>query len=256
MVARSTRLDRRPLIIAHRGASGSAPESTRAAIARALALRADMIELDVQLTRDNRLVAFHDDRLERTTNGSGWLRHWAYRELARLDSGGWFHPDFSGQHILPVSTALRMIPVSCLVNLELKRTRKSSQLVERLGSCLRWTGAARRVLVSSFDPALVERWATAYPRVARGLLCRVRPRASLRLAVRLGCRSFHPHHSLVRPALVADAHTAGLRVYTWTVDAPHEAQRLFRLGVDGIFTNQPERMRPTRRAFLGQEAHR
>ena len=240
-------VERRPVIIAHRGASGSAPESTASAIRRAVALHADMIELDVQLTRDNRLVIFHDDRLDRTTNGSGLLGRWSYRELAQLDSGGWFAPRFSGERILLASAALRMIPRRCVVNLELKRTRQATMLIERMASCLRWTRTARRVLASSFEPHLLEQLAASHPRIARGLLCRRQPQRSLRRAIRLACVSFHPHASLITPWLVSRAHEAGLRVFAWTVDSPAEAQRLTRLGIDGIFTNWPHRFLALRR---------
>jgi glycerophosphoryl diester phosphodiesterase len=245
-------IGRQPLIIAHRGASGSAPESTACAIRRAVAVHADMIELDVQLTRDNRLVIFHDDRLDRTTDGAGLLRRWPYRELARLGGGGWFDPRFSGERILLASAALRMIPRRCAVNVELKRTRQPSMLIERLASCLQWTRTARRVLASSFEPHLLERLAAARPRVARGLLCRRNPGRWLRRALQLGCVSFHPHASLITPWLVAQAHEAGLRVFAWTIDSPAQARRLIRLGVDGIFTNRPERLRGLRNAVRRQ----
>ncbi len=100
---------RRVVTIAHRGASRVAPEGTAVAIRQALALRAEMIELDVQLTRDRRLVIFHDERLERTTDGRGRVAAWSFRELGRLDHGSWFGPEFSGERILLVSQALRMI---------------------------------------------------------------------------------------------------------------------------------------------------
>src|SRR3990167_3043170 len=93
----------RPITIAHRGASAVAPESTRAAINAEVRAGAAMIELDVQMTRDGRLVVFHDDRLERTTNGSGRLRATTYARLARLDAGTWFDPRFAGERILLAS---------------------------------------------------------------------------------------------------------------------------------------------------------
>lgn len=244
---------RRPLIIAHRGASGAAPESTAAAIRRALALRADMIELDVQLTRDARLVIFHDDRLDRTTDGSGLLRRWPYRKLAQLDSGAWFARRFRGQRILLASTALRMIAPRSLVNLELKRTSRPRELVDRVAACLRWTRTTRRVLASSFEPWLLERLAAVQPRVMRGLLCRRQPTQALHRALDLGCASVHPHVSLITRPLVDAAHDAGLRVFAWTVDSPAHARRLFRFGVDGVFTNRPERMRAAARQPTARE---
>ena len=237
----------RAWIIAHRGASAAAPESTEEAIRLAFRLRADMVELDVHMTADRRLVIFHDDRLDRTTDGHGLLRRRRYAELARLDAGAWFASRFAGQRILLLSQALR-VARSHRVNLELKGTAQPRQLIERVVRCLRQARATTRVLVSSFDVSLLARLRRAQPRIALALLCRWRPRPALERAVRLGCVAFHPHASLVTPALVRDARAAGLRVHTWTVEDPRQARRLVRLGVQGLVTNVPDRIR---RALAG-----
>ena len=230
-------------LIAHRGASADAPESTRAAIVRAIAAGADMVELDVQLTRDGRLVVFHDERLERTTNGGGVVARWRYRELSRLDCGAWFSPRFAGERVLLASQALRLVPPPHQVNLELKRTPRPALLIQQLIRCLRWTRSARRVLVSSFDTALLARLRAQRPRQAMAVLCRRRPGQALRKARALRCAALHPHVSLVEPSLVRRAHTAGLRVHVWTVDGLEDARRLIRMGVDGMVTNVPRRLR-------------
>lgn len=237
-------MSRKPLIIAHRGASAVAPESTQAALAEAVRAGTGMIELDVQMTRDGRLVIFHDDRLDRTTNGRGSVRARRYGELARLDAGRWFHRRFMGQRILLVSQALRLVPRSVRVNLEVKRTRARAAVLTRLRRVIRQAGATRRVLLSSFDPALVP--ASPSTRIPRALICRRRPDASLRRAIALRCASWHPHVSVVTAQRVARAHAAGLRVYAWTVDRRDQARALLRLGVDGLFTNDPTRLRGVR----------
>lgn len=234
---------RKVIVIAHRGACAYAPESTKAAIRQALAMKVDMIELDVQPTKDQRLVVFHDERLDRTTDGRGHLAQWRYRDLARLDCGSWFAPRFSGERILLVSQALRLIPPPCLVNLELKRPARPTMVIRRLVRCLRWTRTAHRVVVSSFDPSLLERLKAGQPHIARALLCRWDSSRALRNAIELGCAAFHPHKSLVSSALTAKAHAAGLRVHVWTVDRVEEARRFLRMGVDGLVTNVPDRIR-------------
>jgi glycerophosphoryl diester phosphodiesterase len=227
------------LIIAHRGASAVAPESTRAAIVAAVRAGARMIELDVQLTKDRRLVIIHDGRLERTTNGRGRVRAWRYAQLARLDAGSWFHPRFAGERLLTASQALQAVPRPVGINFELKRTWARRALVARVRRLLgRVSG--RRLLVSSFDPALLRPLRGSGAPLA--LICRIRPDGSLRRAIRLGCAAWHPFHSLVTRRRVARAHEAGLRVHAWTVDQPALARRLLRLGVDGIFTNDPARL--------------
>jgi len=231
------------LLIAHRGASALAPENTKSAIQLAMRLGAEMIELDVQLTHDRRLVIFHDERLERTTNGRGVLSRWRYRNLARLDSGSWFAPRFAGERILLLSKALQTIRAPHRANLELKRTSRNTALIRQMVQCLRWTRSARRVLVSSFDPALLVLLRAANPHIARALLCHRNPNEALRKTISLGCVAFHPHKSLVSRLLIDGAHAAGLRVHAWSVDRLDEASRLIRLGVDGLVTNDPAHLR-------------
>ena len=202
-----------------------------------------MIELDVQLTRDRRAVIFHDERLERTTNGRGRLAQQRYRDLARLDCGSWFAPRFAKERLLLASQALRLIRPPSKANLELKRTDRAAALVACVSRVLRRTRSVRRVLVSSFDAALLARIKASTPRLAVALICRRAPTRSIRRAAQLGCRSWHPHRTLVSPSLVRRAHAAGLRVHVWTVDRPAEAARLIRMGVDGVFTNVPDRIR-------------
>ncbi len=235
---------RRPQLIAHRGASAVAPESTRAAIAAAVRAGADMVELDVQMTRDRRLVIFHDDRLERTTNGRGRLSRTRYAELARLDAGGWFAPRFAGERVLLASQALRQIPRRMGINLELKRTPQRPQLTAGISRLLRRHRLGARLILSSFDDRLLAPF--THRRMAVALICGRRPDQSLRLAIRLGCAAWHPKHTLVTPARIARAHAAGLRVRVWTVDTLPRARQLARWGVDGLFTNDPARLR---RAF-------
>lgn len=234
-----------PLIIAHRGASAVAPEGTRSAIREAIRAGADMVELDVQMTRDGRLMIFHDDRLERTTDGSGCLSEMRYPQAARLDAGSWFHPRFAGEHVLLVSQAVRLFPQRMRINLELKRTTHRQALLRRFTRVVRWTRVARRLLVSSFDPALLE---PLRHRLRCALLCRREPDRSLRQAVRLGCAAWHPHVSLATPHWIRRAHRAGLKVNVWVVDDPDKARQLLRWGVDGMLTNDPARLR----AALGQ----
>lgn len=145
--------------------------------------------------------------------------------------------------MLLVSQAVQLIPPPCLINLELKRTSRQASMVQRLVRCLRWTRTTKRVLVSSLDPSLLARLKARQPWVASALLCRRNPHQALRGAMVLGCVALHPQHSLVSPSLIKKAHAAGLRVHVWTVNRADEARRCLQLGVDGIVTNAPDRLR-------------
>ncbi len=226
-------------IIAHRGASGIAPESTRAAIREAIRAHAQMVELDVQMTADGRLVVFHDDRLECTTNGSGRLSDTPYARLKSLDAGSWFDARFAGERILLLSQVFELMPRWMRLNLELKRTTHPRLLLDRLVRLIRHAGISRRVLLSSFDASLIEPLKRSG--LARALICRRHPQRSLRDAIRLGCVSWHPHVSVLTRSRLATAHAAGVRVNVWTVNTLRQAKRLGAWGVDGMFTNHPQR---------------
>ena len=228
-------------VIAHRGASAVAPESTAAALRAAVGAGADMIEVDVQLTRDGRAVLFHDERMERTTDGCGRLDRLRYREVVRLDAGTWFAPRFAGQRVLLASQALRLMPRSMRVNVELKRTAHPRVLLARLSRVLAAPAARSRVLLSSFVPSLLRPWQRRG--WATALICDRDAGGSLTRAARLGCVAWHPQERLATPARIARAHAAGLRVHPWVVDDPARARQLIRCGVDGFFTNDPGRLR-------------
>lgn len=213
------------------------PESTRAAIREAVRMRAQMVELDIQMTRDGRLVVFHDERLERTTNGTGLVTKKRYHELAHLDAGSWFHHRFRGERILLLSQAIRLVPPPLGINLELKQTSKRHALLTRFLRVIRRTKIRRRLLVSSCDPMLLGLLQSRG--VACALISQRNPERSLTRAIQLGCRAWHPFHELVTPERIARAHAAGLRVHVWTVETIAHAKRLFDWGVDGVFTNHP-----------------
>ena len=104
-----------PLVIAHRGFSGVAPENTLAAFRKAIDVGADMFELDVLLSQDEHVVVIHDDTLERTTNGTGKVIDHTLAELQALDAGSWFSPEFAGEPIPTLEDALRLAKGEILV---------------------------------------------------------------------------------------------------------------------------------------------
>ena len=231
-------------LIAHRGASAVAPENTGAAVRAAIAAGADMVELDIQLTADGRLVVVHYDELRRITGVRGRLAARSYAQVARFDAGRWFDGRFAGERIPLVSQVLRMTPLRVRLNLELKRTRRRKHLIAAVQRLLQRPGVRGRLLLSSFDPALMARLGRS--RVPRALISRRAGDTALRQAVQLGCAAWHPHVRLVTRRRVASAHAAGLRVHAWTVDDPTVARRLLGWGVDGLFTNDPARLKGLR----------
>lgn len=235
---------RRVWRIAHRGASGEAPEHTRAAFRLALRQAADGIECDVRLTRDGVPVLWHDARLERTSDGRGTLRGLPLRRLRRLDCGRWFGPRFAGERALTLAEALRLVRGRALLHIEIKTDRRqpARPVTTRVIRCVRRQRAARRVLLSSFDPAVLAQIRRQAPRLRCALIAARAPRRCLRRARALGAVAIHPHAALATAAFIRRAHALGLAVHVWTADRPRQIARLLARGAEGIISNHPRRV--------------
>jgi glycerophosphoryl diester phosphodiesterase len=228
-----------PLVIAHRGASGSSPENTVAAFRRAETIGAGMIELDVQLTRDREVVVMHDWTLERTTDGQGMVRERTLAELRRLDAGGWFGPAFRGERIPTLREVFDAVRLP--VNVELKPSGEDG-LEARALAVVEGAGALGRVVFSSFDPGALDRLRARSPEATLAVLWEDGPiPEAVRRAERVAARALHLRKEVATPAAVAELAAAGLRIRVWTVNAPDEFNRLAAAGVDGVFTDHPER---------------
>jgi glycerophosphoryl diester phosphodiesterase len=227
------------VVIAHRGASGTCPENTLAAFRRAAALGAHMIELDVQLTRDREVVVVHDWTLDRTTDGSGPVGAATLAEIRRLDAGAWFGPRFAGERVPTLAEVLAGVTVP--VNVELKPVGDDGLEARALG-IVDAAPAAGRVVFSSFDPHVLVRLRVRAPDARIGVLWEDgQIEEAVHLAERVGARTLHVRKDAVTQTLVETAGAAGLGVLAWTVNDSGESRRLDAAGVDGIFTDFPER---------------
>ena len=158
------------LVIAHRGASGHAPENTLAAFKRAVALGASFIETDLQLSRDAHFVAIHDDTVNRTTNGQGKVHDLTLADLRRLDAGSWFGSEFAGERIPTLEEILEFSKRhDAVFYLELKPTGAWGGEHALIGA-LRQTGEIARTIVISFDAGILEALRRIEPTLMTGLL--------------------------------------------------------------------------------------
>ncbi len=237
----------KPLVLAHRGASAYAPENTLAAFRLAFEMGADGIELDVTLTRDRVPVVLHDDRVDRTTNGKGAIKHMTLAEVQRLDAGAWFNEKFRGEKVPTLDQVLAEFGTRGLINIELKSIFPRSDGIERAAAqVIERVRTAERVLISSFNPLALYRIMKIEPRWPRGLLYSPNlpiylRRAWLRLVARPN--ALHPPHALINSEFVAWARRKGYKINTWTVDDPNEMKRLIALSVDAVMTNKPDILR-------------
>lgn len=250
------------LVIAHRGASGLAPEHTFASYDLAQSLGADYLEQDAQMTADGVLVSIHDATLDRTARGpvadcTGAVRTKTLAQLKRCDMGSWFNeahpelarPEFVGQRIPTIEEVFRRYPRGVNFHIETKDTAPDTDReLLRLLDAYGLAQPARdgwRVLVQSFSPSdLIGIHAVdpALPTVQ--LLAGLPPAGPARDALLQGISSYAvgigPSSDGVDAELVAAAHDVCLQVHPYTVDAPAELRALVGAGVDGVFTNRPD----------------
>lgn len=239
----------RPLLIGHRGYPAKFPENTLAAFEGAMQAGCDMIELDVTLSRDRKVVVIHDDTLDRTTNGKGPVLERTLEEIKRLDAGSWFAPRFSAERIPELSEVMELTAGRCMLNIEIKQSAFEAgypidAIEHQVVTLVRASGAMNRVIISSFDKRILERIAAmdAPPAIAyisdHGVDKRV-----LDMLLAMKAFSWHPSFKVLTRDQVDMLHTAGLKVFPWTINTRAEAEKVLALGVDGLICNELRVMR-------------
>jgi glycerophosphoryl diester phosphodiesterase len=229
-------------VVAHRGASGHAPENTLAAFRHAVELGARFIETDLRLSRDSRFVAIHDETLDRTTNGRGPVHALTLAELRELDAGSWFGPEFAGEHVPTLDEILRFSrELDVVFYLEIKPV-SAWGIEHALVGALREARETARVVVLSFDPSTLAAVRRLDPTLMTGLLFNRSSNDVVERALGLGARQLAPRVDLVTPELLAAARRSDLQVVTWTINEPGRMRQLVAAGVDGIMTDYPDRL--------------
>jgi len=249
----------KPRLFAHRGASGEAPENTMAAFRRAVEVGVTYVELDVHATRDGQFVVIHDETLERTTNGQGKVQEHTLAELQQLEAGYWFSRD-AGQHFPFRATGVRISTLAEVLRgfpglrftVEIKPAEPAIE--ELVIAVVRDCGRVEDVILASEHDRVITRvrelapdMATSFAagevadfiqRVSTGQFAAYHP---VGLALQIP-PEFHDI-PLVTAETVAAAHTLGLEIHVWTINEPREIERLLDLGVDGIMSDFPGRLR-------------
>ena len=234
----------RPLVIAHRGDSAHAPENTLPAFERAIKAGAPMLETALVLSKDRHILLFHDEYLDRTTNGKGRPKDFTLQELQQLDAGSWFAPEFKGTSIPTLAQLLDLAQGRVLLNLEIKPEAYEpgeplDSIAKQTVAMVKERGLSGQVLISSFEPLVLLECAVLSGCPALGLLVE---------------RKFTPGHldlcrkikafSINLPAGAREndiqrIRKAGLQVFVYTVNDPREMHSLYAVGVSGVFTDDP-----------------
>jgi glycerophosphoryl diester phosphodiesterase len=222
------------LCIAHRGASGHEPENTLLAVGKALVLGADWIEIDVYAV-EGELVVIHDDKLERTTNGSGDVISSSLRYLRSLDAG-------KGQRIPFLREIFDLANRETGINVELKGNGTAEPAVSLIDDYVSHRGwHYDQIIVSSFHYDQLVQLRKLQPKIRIGVLVD-EPISDTRFVEEMGAYSVHFRLKHINRALVCDAHKRDLKVFVFTVNNLKDIERMVQLGVDGVFTNYPERV--------------
>jgi glycerophosphoryl diester phosphodiesterase len=233
------------LVIAHRGASGHAPENTLAAFRKAIALGATFIETDLHLSRDARFLAIHDDTVDRTTNGRGAVRDLTLADLRRLDAGSWFGSEYAGERMPTLEEILDFAKKNDVVfHLEIKPGGSWGGEHALIGA-LRESGEIARTVILSFDSAILATIRQIEPTVMTGLLFEGQIEAPLERALEIGARQLVVRGDLVTPGMIGDAHKKDVQVVCWTVNHPAHMRLLMAAGVDGMISDYPDRVLAT-----------
>lgn len=231
--------------IAHRGASGYAPENTLAAFDKAVEMQADYIEIDVQLSKDDLPVVIHDDTLDRTTNGTGNISAHTFQELRSLDAGSWFDKDYAGEKIPSLNEVLEMYGEKINILIELKSPELYPGVEEKVAEALAKykLDTSNNIVIQSFNHPSVIKSAELLPEITHGVLAgenykNVTDQQLQEFAAY--AEYFNPNLKIVSSELVDNVHQAGMKISPYTIKTKAEAERIYKFGVDGLITDYPD----------------
>ncbi|MBQ3760966.1 MAG: glycerophosphodiester phosphodiesterase [Clostridia bacterium] len=230
------------LILAHRGACAYAPENTLPSFQLAVDMGADGIECDIHLTKDGHFLVCHDDKVQRTSNGKGYIKDLTLSEVKSLDFGAWFDKKFAGVTAPVLEEMLDVVKNMKVINIEIKRFEgcdNQDEALNRFYSVLTGCGVLKNTIVSSFDKQILKRLKELHADVYTCLLYDKIDRPAF-TAQSIGCSAIHPHFGYLKKVTVDNAHARNLKVNCWTADGEEDIARMLKIGCDGIISNKPD----------------
>lgn len=232
----------KPLVWAHRGASGYAPENTLAAFQKAVDLGADGVELDIQLTKDDQIVVIHDETIDRTSDGKGWVKDYTLEEL-RAFSYNRTKPEYKHADIPTMREVFELLkPTGLFINIEIKTgVVFYEKIEEKILALTKEMGMEDRVCYSSFNHYTVTRIHALKPDAEVGFLYADGPIDMPSYGVKHGVNALHPAlYNLQYDGFVKECKEKGLKLNVWTVNERPYMEMCCQYGVDAIITNYPD----------------
>lgn len=227
-------------IIAHRGSSSSAPENSKASLLQALKDGAAGVEIDLQLTADNEVVVIHDEKIDRTSSGLGFVKDMSLKELKEYDIGSFFDPKFKAERIITLKEALELLKNSEIINLEIKKMINFNHNIEKeVVKVIESLDLNNKIIVSSFNHDSLEIIKNINSDIITAPLFYARVYNPWEYAKRLGSKYLHLYYKAVDHKLIENCHKNNIKVNVFTVDREEDIKKMIKLNVDGIITNYP-----------------
>lgn len=223
------------LVIGHRGACGYEPENTIRSFRKTLDIGVDVIELDVYVLTDGSLAVMHDDKVNRTTDGKGYIFNMSLEEVKKLDAG-------QGERVPTLQEVLDLVNHQAQVNIELKGVGTAGPVAKAINEYVAKGWTYDDFIISSFNHRELRNFRKILSQVKIGALITGLPVDNAKFAEDLGAYSANLSSEFVDEEFVEDAHKRGLQVYIWTVNELDDLGRMRAMGVDGVFTNFPDRI--------------
>ncbi|WP_250149296.1 glycerophosphodiester phosphodiesterase family protein [Flagellimonas sp. 389] len=229
-------IEKKPLVIGHRGAMGHETENTLASVQKALDLGVDMIEIDVFKISSGEIVVFHDERVERLSNSGGNIEEYNIYDLKKLT--------LDGNHKIPMlQDVLKLIDNKVALNIELKGANTSERVNFIIENYIEGKGwILDNFVISSFNWDELREMRKINANIKIAVLTEEDPMDAISVAKELNAVAINPDYTTLTEENAGKIKDEGFKIYTWTVNEPDDIQRMKAFGVDGIITNFPERV--------------
>jgi len=240
--------------IAHRGFSAIAPENTIAAFEKGIEAGANMLEMDVMMTGDGQVIVFHDYRLGRTTNGSGLVKRSTFNHIKMLDAGIWFGRRYKEERVPLLGEVFEMAEGRVRLNIEMKPRRHNGvqALVDKCEKIVERYRMSDDVIFSSFNLETLRYLHYKAPTLKFAPLYRHNLNPTPRsFPLQYGAQAVVLNHMFLNRVTVRQFHNLGIKVFVYTVNALSRIEKMIRMGVDGVISDDPAAVGSIAKKILG-----
>ena len=238
------------VVIAHRGASFYAPENTHSAFKMAINMKAEMIELDISITKDGVPVVIHDETVDRTTSETGLVSNFTLAELKELETGAWFNPEYDGEPFPTLEEVLRYTKDKIALNIEIKTEAVTNEvkggIVEKSLKLVKDAGVENQVIFSSFDYRVMVHLEKLAPKMPKALLYEKSQSGGLmpsELVKKYNVNAFNCSYTQLSKEWIYDLTSNKIPFFIYTVNDEGLMRGVIRKGATGIFSDKPDALK-------------